>query len=97
MCTGSDASCGQTWCLRRRSAKVGLPVITFNDRLVYHINGEEITTYHVPPAHTDGDSFVRFRNANVVHTGDVFASGRYPFIDSTNVGKVAAYAERGTR
>ena len=52
------------------------------------INGDEITAYHVPPAHTDGDSFVRFRNANVVHTGDVFASGRYPFIDSTNGGSV---------
>jgi glyoxylase-like metal-dependent hydrolase (beta-lactamase superfamily II) len=69
-------------------SKVGLPVVTFNDRVVYHINGDEITAYHVPPAHTDGDSFVRFRNANVVHTGDVFASGRYPFIDSTNGGSV---------
>jgi len=69
-------------------SKVGLPVVTFNDRVIYHINGDEITAYHVPPAHTDGDSFVRFRNANVVHTGDVFASGRYPFIDSTNGGSV---------
>jgi cyclase len=70
------------------SPKVALPVITFNDRVVYHLNGDEITAYHVPPAHTDSDSFVRFRNANVVHTGDVFASGRYPFIDSTNGGSV---------
>ena len=70
------------------TAKAGLPVVTFNDRIVYHINGEEITAYHIPPAHTDTDSFVRFRNANVVHTGDVFASGRYPFIDSTNGGSV---------
>lgn len=69
-------------------AKAGLPVVTFNDRIVYHINGEEITAHHIPPAHTDTDSFVRFRNANVVHTGDVFASGRYPFIDSTNGGSV---------
>jgi len=69
-------------------SKVGLPIVTFNDRIVYHLNGDEITAYHVPPAHTDTDSFVRFRNANVVHTGDVFASGRYPFIDSTNGGSV---------
>jgi cyclase len=68
--------------------KAGLPIITYNDRVVYHINGDEITAYHIPPAHTDTDSFVRFRNANVVHTGDVFASGRYPFIDSTNGGSV---------
>ena len=70
------------------SPKAALPVVTFNDRVVYHINGDEITAYHVPPAHTDSDSFVRFRNANIVHTGDVFASGRYPFIDSTNGGSV---------
>jgi cyclase len=69
-------------------SKVGLPIVTYNDRIVYHLNGDEITAYHVPPAHTDTDSFVRFRNANVVHTGDVFASGRYPFIDSTNGGSV---------
>jgi cyclase len=70
------------------SPKAALPVITFNDRVIYHINGDEVTAYHVPPAHTDSDSFVRFRNANVIHTGDVFASGRYPFIDSTNGGSV---------
>jgi glyoxylase-like metal-dependent hydrolase (beta-lactamase superfamily II) len=68
--------------------KIALPVITYNDRVTYHINGDEITAYHVPPAHTDGDSFVRFHKANVVHTGDVFASGRYPFIDAENKGSV---------
>ena len=64
--------------------KVALPVVTYNDRVTYHINGDEITVYKVPRSHTDGDSMVRFRNANVVHTGDVFASGRYPFIDVEN-------------
>lgn len=69
--------------------KAALPVITYNDRVTYHINGDELTAYKVPRSHTDGDSFVRFRNANVVHTGDVFASGRYPFIDVENgVGSV---------
>src|SRR3981081_1774198 len=53
--------------------KAALPVITYNDRVTYHINGDELTAYKVPRSHTDGDSFVRFRNANVVHTGDVFA------------------------
>jgi glyoxylase-like metal-dependent hydrolase (beta-lactamase superfamily II) len=69
--------------------KAALPVMTYNDRVTYHINGDELTAYKVPRSHTDGDSFVRFRNANVVHTGDVFASGRYPFIDvENNVGSV---------
>ena len=64
--------------------KAALPVVTYNDRVTYHINGDDITAYHIPPAHTDGDSIVRFHNANVIHTGDVFASGRYPFIDVEN-------------
>jgi cyclase len=70
------------------SSKEGLPVITFNDTVTFHINGDEVTSYHVPPAHTDGDSFVRFKTANVVHTGDVFAAYRYPFIDVENGGSV---------
>ena len=68
--------------------KAALPVITFNDSVTFHINGDELHAWHVPPAHTDGDAFVRFRKANVVHTGDVFASGRYPFIDVENGGSV---------
>jgi len=68
---------------------VALPIITFDNSVTYHINGETMHVYKVPASHTDGDAFVRFRNANVVHTGDVFASGRYPFIDSTNGGSVA--------
>jgi cyclase len=62
------------------SPKEALPVITFNDTITFHMNGHEVTAYHVPPAHTDGDSFVRFKKANVIHTGDVFAAYRYPFI-----------------
>ncbi len=68
--------------------KVGLPVITFDNTVTYHINGDTMIAYHVAPAHTDGDSFVRFRNANVVHTGDVFAAWRYPYIDTINGGSV---------
>jgi cyclase len=64
--------------------KAALPVVTYNDAVTYHINGDDVTAYHIPPAHTDGDSIVRFHYANVVHTGDVFASGRYPFIDVEN-------------
>jgi cyclase len=68
--------------------KEGLPIITFNDTVTFHLNGDEITVHHIPPAHTDGDCFVRFRKANVVHTGDVFAAYRYPFIDVETGGSV---------
>jgi glyoxylase-like metal-dependent hydrolase (beta-lactamase superfamily II) len=62
-------------------AKEGLPVITFNDAITFHFNGEEIYVHHVDPAHTDGDVIVYFKNANVVHAGDVVFAGMYPFID----------------
>jgi len=63
------------------SPKAALPVVTFNDSVTFHLNGEEIHAFHVPPAHTDGDSVIFFKNANVVHTGDLFFRARFPFID----------------
>jgi glyoxylase-like metal-dependent hydrolase (beta-lactamase superfamily II) len=58
-----------------------LPVVTFNDSVTFHLGGEEITCFHVPYAHTDGDVIVWFRKANVVHMGDCLFNGRYPVID----------------
>jgi cyclase len=69
-------------------SKEGLPVVTFNDTVTFRFNGDEITVYKVPASHTDGDAFVRFKKANVVHTGDVFSAYRYPFIDVENGGSV---------
>lgn len=63
------------------SPEVALPVVTFNDAVTFHLNGDEIHAFHVPPAHTDGDSVVHFRNADVIHAGDTFFNGLYPFID----------------
>lgn len=63
------------------SPKAALPVVTFNDTVTFHLNGEEIHAFHVPPAHTDGDSVIFFKNSNVVHTGDLFFRARFPFID----------------
>ncbi len=57
------------------------PIITFADAITFHQNGEEIHAFHVANAHTDGDGVVHFRNANVIHMGDTFFSGRYPYID----------------
>jgi glyoxylase-like metal-dependent hydrolase (beta-lactamase superfamily II) len=66
-----------------------LPVITFSDAVTFHLNGEEILVFHAAPAHTDGDSVVVFRKANVVHMGDLFFNGRYPFIDLSSGGSFA--------
>jgi glyoxylase-like metal-dependent hydrolase (beta-lactamase superfamily II) len=70
------------------ASKAALPVITFSDTATLHLNGDDVTAHHLPPAHTDGDSYVQFRKANVVHTGDVFAAYRYPFIDPESGGSV---------
>jgi glyoxylase-like metal-dependent hydrolase (beta-lactamase superfamily II) len=84
-----------------------LPVVTFNDSVSFHLNGDEIRGVHVPNAHTDGDVFIHFRKANVIHTGDLVFAGRYPFIDIDSGGSVAgviaavdrmlALADDGTR
>lgn len=68
--------------------KVALPVITFNDTTTFHLNGDTIFVKHMPPAHTTGDSVVYFHKANVLHTGDLFFNGIYPFIDVQNGGTV---------
>ncbi len=65
-----------------------LPVITFNDTITFHLNGEEIHAFHVSPAHTDGDTVIHFRNSNVVHTGDIFTNARYPLIDVSTGGSI---------
>ena len=64
----------------------GLPVITYEDRMQFHFNGEQIDLLHFGPAHTTGDAAVVFRGRNVVHTGDVYVSHMYPFIDADNGG-----------
>ncbi len=65
-----------------------LPVLTFDSELVFNINGERVRTFHVPSAHTDGDAMVHFEDSNVIHTGDIFFNGFYPFIDVSNGGSV---------
>jgi cyclase len=66
----------------------GLPVITFDDALTFHLNEDEIHISHVESAHTDGDSIVQFRAANVMHLGDIYFAGMYPFIDTNSGGSI---------
>jgi cyclase len=68
--------------------KGALPVVTFNDQVTLHLNGEAVTAHHVPRGHTDGDSIVYFSESNVLHMGDIFFNGRYPYIDLDGGGTV---------
>ena len=63
------------------SPEGALPVVTFSEAVTFHLNGDEIHAFHVESAHTDGDSMVHFRNADVLHMGDILFNGGYPFID----------------
>src|SRR4029453_18689383 len=70
------------------SPEAALPVVTFAEGVSFHWNGDEVRAYHVAPAHTDGDTVVQFVKADVVHMGDCFFNGNYPFIDTSSGGKV---------
>jgi cyclase len=65
-----------------------LPMITYTQSMSVHFNGEEIRAVHFPNGHTDGDSVIFFTKSNVVHLGDDFFAGRFPFIDLENGGSV---------
>lgn len=65
-----------------------LPVVTFADAVTFHWNGEEMRVKHVAPAHTDGDSIIYFSKANVMHMGDTYFNGMYPFIDASTGGNI---------
>lgn len=75
------------------SPKEALPVITFNQSLTVHFNGEEIRAIHFPQGHTDGDSVIFFSASNVVHLGDDFFAGRFPFVDLDSGGSVEGLAK----
>ena len=65
-----------------------LPVITFANGLSIHFNGEEIKLIHLPHGHTDGDSAVWFTGSNVIHMGDEYVVGGFPFLDLNSGGSV---------
>ncbi len=72
----------------RPTPKNVLPVITFSEAIHLYFNEQPMEVFHVPHAHTDGDSVIYFSKANVIHTGDVFFNGRFPFIDLNSGGSV---------
>lgn len=66
--------------------EAALPVLTYSESVTIHLNDDEVSTIPVPPSHTDGDSYIYFRNADVVHAGDVFRTVAFPVIDQGNGG-----------
>ncbi|HET7296700.1 MAG TPA: MBL fold metallo-hydrolase [Gemmatimonadales bacterium] len=70
------------------SPEAALPIVTFTDAVTFYLNGDSISAFHVPPAHTDGDVVIYFKRANVVHMGDTYWNGRYPLVDVSSGGSV---------
>lgn len=73
--------------------KEALPIVTFDQSLSVHFNGEEIRVIHFPHGHTDGDAVIFFTTSNVVHMGDDFFNGMFPFVDLDSGGDVDGYVK----
>ncbi len=88
-------------------APSALPDITFNDQTTLHFNGEAVTAYHIANAHTDGDAIIHFPKSNVIHMGDIWFNGLYPYVDldaggnikgiQKAVAKAISLADKGTK
>jgi glyoxylase-like metal-dependent hydrolase (beta-lactamase superfamily II) len=74
------------------SPHIALPVATFDREMQLHVNGEDLKLTAVPPAHTDNDIIIQFPNANVLHVGDLYFNGFYPFIDYSSGGWIGGMA-----
>lgn len=79
--------------LSQQAPQAALPVLTYSEAITIHLNGEEVYAFPVPPAHTDGDTFVHFKDSDVVHTGDVFRTTAFPVIDTNNGGTLKGTLE----
>jgi glyoxylase-like metal-dependent hydrolase (beta-lactamase superfamily II) len=70
------------------SPAAALPQQTFSDSFKLYFNGDELSLGYVPPAHTDTDIFIRYQQGNVLHMGDLWFNGTYPFIDASTGGNI---------
>ena len=71
---------------------IALPVVTYDKGLKLHLNGDEVRTVFLGGGHTDGDSIIVWRNANVVHMGDLFMNGvSLPYIDIASGGNAVNF------
>ncbi len=78
---------------RKASSKEALPVVTFTQDMMLHINNDDILISHIHNAHTDGDALVYFTNNNVLHVGDSYFQGKFPYIDLSSGGSINGYVE----
>lgn len=69
-------------------APFAVPMVTYDQSMSIHFDGDEVKAVHYPSGHTDGDTVVFFTKANVVHLGDDFFVGRFPFVDLDSGGSV---------
>jgi glyoxylase-like metal-dependent hydrolase (beta-lactamase superfamily II) len=69
------------------------PVVTFDNKMSFHMNGEDVVIHHFTPGHTDGDVIIKMMKANVLHTGDAFNMSGYPYIDASSGGSFDGYIE----
>ncbi len=76
---------------KKAAPKEALPVITFSKDMMFHLGNEDVLVSHVHNAHTDGDSHIYFLNSNVIHMGDTYFQGKFPFIDLDNGGSIDGY------
>jgi len=75
------------------SPEVALPTFTYNDELTIHFNGDEVLVKHYAGGHTDGDSVIYFKEANVLHTGDQLFNGFFPFVDLSSKGNALNFRD----
>lgn len=74
-----------------------VPVITFDEGMNVYLNGEDVLIFHVDNAHTDGDAMYYLPKSNVLHAGDCFMKGRFPFIDRNSGGSVDGWIKAVSR
>ena len=70
------------------ASEMARPLVTFKKEITFHLNGEEVKVFHVAHGHTDGDAVVYFQNANVIHMGDLYFEGFYPYIGIYSGGSI---------
>jgi glyoxylase-like metal-dependent hydrolase (beta-lactamase superfamily II) len=78
---------------RKASPKEALPVLTFSEDMMIHFNNDDVLISHVHDAHTDGDAIIYFTKNNVIHMGDTYFSGKFPYIDLSSGGNINGYIE----
>lgn len=73
---------------QKASPYEALPKVTFADSVTFHMNGETVHVFYAKNAHTDGDIIIQFKEANIIHCGDVFVRYGFPFIDAGAGGSI---------